>query len=115
MNKLNEIFIDNVRAYLVAKGWLAKDLAERAGMAKTQLSDYLTGKSKPSLDVIDRLAQALEVRPMQLFQEHSPTPSIRERAHRLIDLMDEARLTALLSVFEPVQENNVPTKVNKKA
>jgi transcriptional regulator with XRE-family HTH domain len=47
----------------------ASELAGRTGMSNSQLSNYLRGKTEPTLGVLDRLAQALGVAPAWLISE----------------------------------------------
>lgn len=57
----------NVRAARVRAGMTQEQLAERSGLHQTYLSDIERGKRNVTLDVVERLAAALEVPPLALL------------------------------------------------
>jgi DNA-binding XRE family transcriptional regulator len=50
-----------------AKGWSQNQLADFAGVARSYLSHILAGEYSPTLRILARLAQALEVQIKDLF------------------------------------------------
>lgn len=54
------------------KGITLNDLAERVGISQPSISGISTGKQKPSFDTLEKLADALNVSPAELF---APQPS----------------------------------------
>lgn len=48
------------------------ELAEKIGVSQPSISGLATGKIKPSFDTLERLADALEVAPSELF---APQPT----------------------------------------
>lgn len=50
-----------------AKGVSQKALAEQIGVSATSLSRIVTGEQKPSLDTLDKIAEALGVSLADLF------------------------------------------------
>ena len=48
-------------------GITLNDLAERVGVSRVSLSGIVTGKQKPSFDTLERLADALNIAPAELF------------------------------------------------
>lgn len=50
-----------------SKGITLNDLAERVGVSRVSLSGIATGKQKPSFDTLERLADALNIAPAELF------------------------------------------------
>ena len=65
---LIRIFGRNVRAIRLAKGWTQEQLAFEAGVKRAYISEIESGKRNPSLDVVERLANALEVGPEELVR-----------------------------------------------
>jgi transcriptional regulator with XRE-family HTH domain len=59
-------FHENLRTLRLARGLTQPTLAEKAGIEQSYLSKLENGRSKPSEDVLGRLAQALEVKPEAL-------------------------------------------------
>lgn len=55
-------FHENLRTLRLARGLTQPALAEKAGIEQSYLSKLENGRSKPSEDVLGRLAQALEVK-----------------------------------------------------
>lgn len=58
---LKRVFFVNVIWILKARGWRQKDLAERAKMSNSFVSDIVNGNANPSLRVMESIAKALEV------------------------------------------------------
>lgn len=53
-------FASNLRRYRTANSWSQRDLADRIGIAKTEISQYENGRKLPSVMTLVKLAQALE-------------------------------------------------------
>ena len=49
------------------KGMTLNQLAEKIGLSQPSISGIATGKQKPAFDTLERLAEALEVSPAELF------------------------------------------------
>jgi len=61
-------FQENLRTLRLARGLTQPLLAEKAGIEQSYLSKLENGRSRPSDEVLARLAQALEVKPETLQQ-----------------------------------------------
>lgn len=59
---------DRLRHLRAERGLTQEQLADRAGLAREYLSKVESGHRNPSLDIIARLAQALEVSLEDLFR-----------------------------------------------
>lgn len=59
----------NIRATRINKGLTQIELAEKAEIAQAYLSEIENGKTKPSLTVLERLADALDVSIVELFKD----------------------------------------------
>lgn len=62
------IFGRNVRMFRDAAGVSQEELAFRAGMKRTYLSDLERGTRNPSVRALGRLAEALMVEPSELLK-----------------------------------------------
>ena len=67
MGNLNEVFVTNLKELLGDRSayWLAK----KAKMTEATLSRLLSGKSSPSLETVEKVAEGLGVPPHELLKE----------------------------------------------
>ena len=72
-------FNENLRTLRLARGLTQPALAEKAGIEQSYLSKLENGRSRPSEDVLTRIAQALDVKTEALTQNGDET---EERHHR---------------------------------
>lgn len=56
-----ELMGERLRSLRKSKGYTQEDLAELAGIGRPNLAKYETGKSLPSVDILIKLADALDV------------------------------------------------------
>jgi transcriptional regulator with XRE-family HTH domain len=79
---LSALFGRVVRDRRIAAGLSQEKLAEKAGIHPTYVSLLERGKRKPTLDVADRIANALNVSVARLIenaQHHNRSPKMRAR------------------------------------
>lgn len=50
------------------KGITLNQLAEKIGISQPSISGIATGKQKPAFDTLERISEALEVSPAELFE-----------------------------------------------
>ncbi len=80
--------MDEVRSLRLQKGWSQNELAYHAKLAPSVISLIETGKREPNATTLRKLANALEVRIPDLFEEsglgkaQSPLPEAEQRAAR---------------------------------
>ena len=60
-------FATRIRFERVKKRYSQEQLAELAGIGRTTLSQIEAFKASPTLDVVEKLANALEYEPYELF------------------------------------------------
>lgn len=68
---LIQIFARNVRALRLEKGWTQERLAFEAEVKRAYISEIESAKRNPSLDVVERLAKALEIGAGQLLADEA--------------------------------------------
>lgn len=90
-------FEENLRTLRLARGLTQPMLAEKADIEQSYLSKLENGRSKPSEDVLVRLAQALEVKPDTLTQSGDETEERRRRWMRVC--FSAAAMVVLAAVF----------------
>lgn len=66
---LIEVFGRNVRAARKQQGWTQEQLAFEAGVKRAYLSEVENGQRNVSLDVVEKLAQALGIKADALMAE----------------------------------------------
>jgi len=64
---LSELFGKNVRSARIDKGWTQEQLAFEAGVKRGYVSEIENGKRNPSLDVVEKIADALGLKPAKLL------------------------------------------------
>jgi transcriptional regulator with XRE-family HTH domain len=57
----------NVRRLREARGWSQEDYADRAGIHRTYVSDIERARRNPTITVVEKLAQPLEVTASELI------------------------------------------------
>lgn len=78
MNNYIDDFRLNLKHYRELKNWSQSELAIQANSSNGQIGNIEAGKSQPSLDLIIRIAEALEIHPADLFLRDSSTLQNRE-------------------------------------
>lgn len=67
---LQEVFINNLRAYRKQKGLTQNQLTLEIDMGLNYINGVEQSKYFPQPDVIEKIAKVLGIRPMQLFDEN---------------------------------------------
>jgi transcriptional regulator with XRE-family HTH domain len=96
----------NIRKARKARGWTQKELAERVESDASYMNRIETGKANPSIAVLARIAEALEVSLDELVkgqpdgaEVHIQDAGLLERM-RLIDSLDEDDRGALVHMID---------------
>lgn len=61
MNNLRTIFSKNLKYYRIKESFRQEDLAEKIGLTDKYISDLERSKFSPSLETIEKLANALNI------------------------------------------------------
>ena len=72
MTEVQQVLAFNIKKYRKTKGVTQEQLAEQAGTSTNYLGSIETGKKYPSPQMIDKLAKALDINPLELFKKESP-------------------------------------------
>lgn len=59
--ELHQIFCDNLKSLRAKLGLTQEQAAEKMGVTQSTYSSYESGKGSPTLDLVERLADVLEV------------------------------------------------------
>ena len=108
MSKFQQDFGDNFKRIRKAKGMTQDMVAEMASLSTPYISDVERGRANPTLSTAEKLAVALQVDVLELFNfGHNPAQliEIRQRLEALLRDMDDKTLkgiySAVLRVFRP--------------
>lgn len=69
MKNISSLVAKNIAALRVGKKYTQKELAEKIGLAKTSITNYETGTREPSFEILQNIANALEVDIQTFFKE----------------------------------------------
>ncbi len=69
MTHIQKIFIKNLRSYRTAKGFSQLAFAEKIGLSQNYLNAVENGKNFPSVEVLQKIADELNILPYELFLE----------------------------------------------
>ncbi len=69
--ELREIFVSNMKRYRKDSKLSQMSLAERCDTSTSYIGEIEIGKKFPSVEMIQKIAAALEVQPFQLFMQES--------------------------------------------
>ena len=108
MSTFQHDFGENFKRLRKARGMTQGAVAERAALSATYISDVERGRANPTLSTTEKLAAALRLDVLELFQyeQHLATPTeMRQKLETLINDMDDKALkgiySAMLRVFRP--------------
>ena len=83
VSPIAERFAQNLGHYRAQSDLTVEDLAAKAEIHRTQVSDYLNAKALPRLDALVRLAGSLDVSVAQLIEGISWDPATATGEYRL--------------------------------
>ncbi len=77
-------------------------LADRASTSAKYLSRIEIGKENPTIDLLFRLADGLDIEPYEMlcFENVEPVRQLRERAARLIDEVPDKNIARVVGLLE---------------
>jgi transcriptional regulator with XRE-family HTH domain len=112
-----------VRHFRLAKRMRLKDLATASGCSESLLSRIENDMTAPSLATLHRVATALGVSTVALFDDHAPSPLViyranerltigrgvpGEKAEVLVPYAEDRRLEGMITILLPGSEYNGP-------
>jgi len=85
MTELHRRLAANLKALRQRWAFSQAELAERGGVSVSYVGEIETAVKWPSADVLERLSEALQVKPYQLFME----PADNESLHAWLEQQDQ--------------------------
>lgn len=104
MNKKKTDFAYKLKYHRKSKNLTMKELAEKIGVHFTLISKYEKGLSNPSVDVLKKIADVLEVKQAELFGEELKLEGMDGASRELIERAEKLGLE-WISVTEHFKEN----------
>ncbi len=74
---VREIFKNNMRFYRKKSGLTQEQLAEIIGCNSKYVSEIESRNKFPSAEIIDKIAEALEIRPVELFDDRGSPRNVQ--------------------------------------
>lgn len=76
MKKCREIFLKNLKHYMIKNNITQKDIHTRLGVSKSIVSDWCNGKIFPRPENLDELCDMLNISIVQLFLDNTDIYSV---------------------------------------
>ncbi len=125
MGNLRKLFGQRLKSIRLAKGLTQEELAEKAGLHATYIGIIERGKQGASLDTIEKLATALDVKEEKFFSFISRKYPIEEKEGLIINLENTLRkqktedIKKVLQICKIVlsgkESNSIPMVADKRA
>lgn len=90
MTRLHQVIARNVRQARKRAGLSQADVATRSGFSDSYLSEIERGRTNPSTEVLERIAQTLGLRPYQLLLEEEEW-EIRDRLETVTSMYTDLK------------------------
>ena len=92
---LKRIFIKNLKKFRNNRGFSQMKLAELCGTTLSYIGEIEIGRRFPSLKLIEKIGQALDVEPFRFFIDEKGEGSLDETIDFLAKLPDQTRLNII--------------------
>ena len=92
MTNFQRVFIQNLRFLRSEKGFSQIKFSELIDVTPNYLNAVENGKNFPSLEVLQRIIDVLEILPYQLFLEYPGSPEIKSHTGQTILLQELTHL-----------------------
>jgi transcriptional regulator with XRE-family HTH domain len=90
MERLGDIFAKNMKAYRRKSGLTQEKLAEKVDVSTHHIGMIELARNFPTLDLVERIADALNIEIYQLFIEpHSPNEELEQLRQEIKDDMKQ--------------------------
>jgi transcriptional regulator with XRE-family HTH domain len=94
MTHIQELFIKNLRFLRTKAGFSQLEFSEKISLSPNYLNAIENGKNFPSVDVLQKISDVLDIMPYQLFLE-SQTSDSAENIQKISDLKQK-----IIKLFE---------------
>jgi len=70
---------------MTERGWTQMQTANKSGISQTMIGKILRGESAPTVDLIEKLAHAFRVSPLEILTEDRPGESLISQLQAMLD------------------------------
>jgi transcriptional regulator with XRE-family HTH domain len=91
LEKIRSILPNRIRTFRNSKGWTQERLAEEVDVHATYISRIESGKKLPTLSMVCKISDALEVNPYELLMDEAKTSALDYKRKRLINIVSESK------------------------
>ena len=88
MKDAHSALILHLQRQMTARAWSINRLADAAGIGRGALSEVMSKKRSPTLQTLQKLANALEIDAGRLLLTDEPTTAVPKRARRDLNRLD---------------------------
>ncbi|MDD7417688.1 MAG: helix-turn-helix transcriptional regulator [Treponemataceae bacterium] len=97
--ELRELFIANLKKYRKENGFSQMALAEKCETSASYIGEIEIGKKFPSIEMIQKISQAMNIKPYKLFFDETEVP---DSVQRFTQQDKHELLTRLQSAVEQI-------------
>jgi len=94
--QLKDVFVQNLRKYRKFRGITQTTLAELCETSTSYIGQIEIGNRFPSLELIEKIANALQIRPHLLFFIESDDDALGQPLQNQLDIMTESAKDELI-------------------
>ena len=94
MPDIKDLFVDNLKYYLILRGKTEADLAKYLKVSKPTITNYITGVNLPRMDKVDKICEFLFIRRSDLLEKRKEETNDEEvllLARDIISLDEEQK------------------------
>lgn len=122
MGELRETIRSNLERYISASGYTQKEIAEKLGVSKSSITNWVKGKNSPDVELVVPICKLLNITIREFYGEPDtiqklPSLSADEQAHiqkyRLLDPYGKEAVDGVLNAeFKRYEEQQAARKKN---
>jgi len=98
--EIKDILANNLRYFRVQRQFSQAQLAEKANISVTFLSNIERGKMFPKVETLSRLTESLDVEVYELFQPHAVSKDHKKMMNRLSEDISKNVSMTIADVFK---------------
>lgn len=101
MSNLKKLLGKRIKELRIKKHYTQEYLAELTDLGSTSISKIETGLYHPSDENLEKIAEALEVEPYQLYMYNhfKPVNEIKESLHKIVDNADDDEIRLIYRIL----------------
>ncbi|WP_452600540.1 helix-turn-helix domain-containing protein [Pontimicrobium sp. MEBiC06410] len=110
MSLIQKLFIENIRYFRKVKKLSQQEVAEKSGMLASTYNRIENMKVTPSIDTAEKIAKALEISFVELFQDRKITNKTLNQKIALIESLSDYNKNVVSIMMDTVFEKDTLEK-----